>query len=103
MLFRAQGDHRLESRGIARRRLRRVVLENTGENEPRLQLGERHANTGARAASEGKVCSRRDLLLVGRVPTLGFEGFRVLPDIRQAMNDPLAQGDHCTDWQAYAI
>src|SRR6266536_5338836 len=103
MLFRAQGDYRLEARGIARSGLRRVVLENTRENKPSLQLCERHPDTGARAASEGEVRSGRDLLPVRRIPALGFEHLRLLPDIGQAMNDPLAQDDHCTDRQAYTV
>src|SRR2546421_1449174 len=103
MLFRAQGDYRLEARGIARSGLRRVVLENTRENKPRLHLGERHPDTGAWATSEGEVRSGRDLLSVRRIPALGFEHLRVLPDIGQAMNDPLAQDDHCTDRQAHTV
>ena len=103
MLFRAQGDYRLEARGIARSGLRRVVLENTRENKPCLHLCERHADTGARAASEGEVRSGRDLLPVRRIPALGFERLRVLPDIGQAMNDPLAQDDQRADWQPYTI
>src|SRR2546423_2417518 len=103
MLFRAQGDYWLEARGITRGGLWRVVLENTGENKPCLHLCERHADTGARAPSEGEVRSGRDLLPVRRIPALGFEHLRVLPDIGQAMNDPLAQDDHCTDRQAYTV
>ena len=103
MLFRTQGDYRLEARGVARRGLRRVVLENTRENKPCLHLCERHADTGARAASEGEICSGRDLLPVRRIPALGFERLRVLPDIGQAMNDPLAQDDPRADPQAYTV
>src|SRR5712692_8638343 len=103
MPFRAQGDHRLEPRGIARSGLRRVVLENTRENNPGLQLRERHPDAGARAASEGEVRSRRDLLAVRRIPALRFEHFRVLPDSGQAMNDPLAQDEQRPNRQAYAI
>src|SRR6266702_571441 len=103
MLLRAQGDHRLEPGGIARDRLRRVTLENICEDKPCLQLRERHADTGARAASEGKVRSRRDLLLVRRIPALWFEYLRVPPDSRQAMRDPLAQDDQRTGGQAHVI
>src|SRR2546422_340347 len=97
MPFRAQGDYRLELGSIARDRLRCVTLEDTRENKPRLQLCERHADTGARAASEGEVRSWRDLLPVRRVPALRFEHLRALPDIGQAMSDPLAQDDKRTN------
>src|SRR6266852_8673181 len=103
MLLRAQGDHRLEPWGIARDGLRRVALENIREDKPRLQLRERHADTGARAASEGKVRSGRDLLFVRRIPALWFEHLRVPPDSRQAMRDPLAQDDQRTGGQAHVI
>src|SRR5260370_36155733 len=93
MPFRAQGDHRLEPRSIARSGLRRVVLEDTRENNPGLQLSERHAYTDTRAASEGEIRSRRDLLLICGIPALRFEHFRVLPDSGQAMNDPLAHDE----------
>src|SRR5260370_37631304 len=96
MLLRAQGDHRLDPWGIARDGLRRVALENTREDKPCLQLRERHADKGARAASEGKVRSGRDLLFVRRIPALWFEHLRVPPDSRQAMNDPLAKDDQRT-------
>src|SRR5712692_6500576 len=103
MLFGAQSDHRLETRGIARNGLRRVVLEDTRENKPRLQLGERHTDTGARAASEGEVRTGRDLLPIRGIPAFRFEHLRVLPDIGQAMNDPLAQDDQRTNRQPNAI
>src|SRR5712692_1285181 len=103
MLFRAQGDRRLEPRGIARGGLRRVVLENSRKNKPCLQLCERHPDTGARAASEREVRPWRDLLPMCGIPTLRFEHLRVLPDIGQAMNDPLAQDDQRTNRQPNAI
>src|SRR5215472_4926714 len=103
MLLWAQGDHRLEPWSITRNRLRRVALENIREDKPRLQLRERHPDTCARAASEGKVCTRRDLLFVRRVPALRFEHLCVPPDSRQAMNDPLAQDDQRTGGQAHTV
>src|SRR6266516_4493566 len=103
MLFRAQGDHRLEPRGIAGDGLRRVALEYTREDKPRFQLCERHADASARAAPEGEVRSGRDLLFVRRIPALWFERLRVPPDSRQAMNDPLAQDDQRTNRQAHTV
>src|SRR5258708_26860903 len=103
MLLRAQGDHRLEPWGIARDGLRRVALENIREDKPRLQLRELHADTGARAAPEGKVRSGRNLLFVLRIPALWFEYLRIPPDRRQAINDPLAQNDQRTGRHARSI
>ena len=80
MLLRAQGNYRLKPGCIAWSGLWRVVLENTGENNPGLQLRERHPDAGARAAAKGKVCPLGNLLLVCWIPALRSEGIRVLPD-----------------------
>src|SRR5713101_5514099 len=103
MLLWPQGDHRMEPRGIAREKLRGIALENICEDKPCLQLRERHPDRGARATSEGKVRSGRDLLFVRRIPALWFEYLRVPPDSRQAMRDPLAQDDQRTSGQAHVI
>src|SRR5438067_10247055 len=103
MPFRAQGNDRLRPRSIARDRLRRVVLEKTRENKPCLQLCQRHPNTSTWATSEGEIRSGRDLLPVRRIPALRFEHLRILPNIRQAMNDPLTQDDQRTNWQTHSI
>src|SRR5947209_9102838 len=101
MSFRAQGDRRLKPRRIARHRLWSVVLENACENHPGFQLRERHPDTHARSTSEGEVRSRRNLLTIFRVPTLGFEHLCILPDSRQAMYDPLTQDDQRSHRQAH--
>src|ERR687883_956598 len=103
MLFRTQGDHRLEPWSIARNRLRGVALENTRENKPRLQLCQWHPNAGARATSEGEIRSGWDLLTVRRIPALRSKHLRILPDIGQAMNNPLAQDDQRTNRQTHTI
>src|SRR5260370_7854457 len=103
MLLRAQGDYWLEPGCIAGRGLQRVVLEDTGENNPGLQLRERHADAGARAAAKGKVCSLGNLLLVCWIPALRSEGIRVLPDFGKPMHDPLPHNDPVADRRTHAI
>src|SRR6266566_8221658 len=96
MPFWAQGNYWLESWCITRDRLRCVALQNAREDRFGLQLREWHAYTGARSSSKGKIRSRRDLLLLCRIPALRFEYLCVLPDFGQAMHNPLAQDKQST-------
>src|SRR5579883_2275966 len=103
MPFWAQRNHRLETRSVAGNRLWREFLQNARQDNTRLHLCQWHADTGARTTSKRKVCSRRNLLSICRVPAFGLECFRILPDIGQAMNNPLAENEHRTNGQSDAI
>src|SRR5260370_20166943 len=96
IVFWTQRDCRIKSGLVAGHGLGHETLEDGGENEFGLKLSEGHTNAGAWSPTKGKECTRWNRLAVRRVPALGTKDFRVAPDVRAAMQYPLAHQEAST-------